>query len=80
MKIHNLHPWDVSPKEAIRLQEEVLRTRDGVKPVLVSPGHKIDVDTAIRLTLACTTRYRLPETTRLAHLLVTRMRRRLASA
>lgn len=56
----------------------VLRTRDGVKPIFVSPGHKIDVDTALRLTLACTTRYRLPEPTRLAHLLATRMRRRFA--
>lgn len=52
----------------------VLRTRDGIKPIFVSPGHKIDVDTALMLTLACTTRYRLPEPTRLAHLLATRMR------
>ena len=78
MKIHNLHPWDVSPKEAVRLQGAVLRTRDGIKPIFVSPGHKIDVDTALSLTLACTTRYRIPEPTGLAHLLVTRMRRRLA--
>ncbi|MDP2993313.1 MAG: endonuclease V [Deltaproteobacteria bacterium] len=70
----------MSPKEAVRLQGAVLRTRDGVKLVFVSPGHKIDVDTALRLTLACTTRYRIPEPTRLAHLLVIRMRRRLASA
>lgn len=52
----------------------VLRTRSGVKPIFVSPGHKIDIGTALKLTLACTTRYRLPEPTRLAHLLVNRMR------
>ena len=45
----------------------VLRTRSGVKPLYVSIGHRVSLATAIRLTLACTTRYRLPETTRQAH-------------
>ncbi|MEU7790727.1 endonuclease V [Amycolatopsis sp. NPDC049159] len=44
----------------------VLRTQDGVKPVYVSAGHRIDLAHACRLTLALTARYRLPETTRLA--------------
>jgi deoxyribonuclease V len=44
----------------------VLRTRPGVKPVYVSPGHRITLPMAIRFVMACTTRYRLPETTRLA--------------
>ena len=42
----------------------VLRTRDGVKPVYVSAGHRIGLAHACRLTLALTPRYRLPETTR----------------
>ncbi|WP_206797780.1 endonuclease V [Amycolatopsis sp. MtRt-6] len=42
----------------------VLRTQDGVKPVYVSAGHRIDLAHACRLTLALTPRYRLPETTR----------------
>ena len=50
----------------------VLRTRIGVKPVYVSVGHRISLATAIDYVLRCTTRYRLPETTRHAH--------RLASA
>lgn len=50
----------------------VLRTRDNVKPLFVSPGHLCDHESAIRLTLAATTIYRLPEPTRLAHQLVTR--------
>jgi len=50
----------------------VLRTRAGVKPVYVSVGHRISLATAIDYVLRCTTRYRLPETTRYAH--------RLASA
>lgn len=45
----------------------VLRTRPGVKPVFVSPGHRVSLETAISFTLACTPRYRLPETTRLTH-------------
>lgn len=45
----------------------VLRTRPGVKPLYVSGGHRVSLETAIALTLACTPRYRLPETTRAAH-------------
>jgi deoxyribonuclease V len=45
----------------------VLRTRPGVKPLYVSGGHRVSLETAIALTLACTRRYRLPETTRAAH-------------
>ena len=45
----------------------VLRTRRGVKPVYVSVGHKIDLETATSFVMACTTKYRLPETTRWAH-------------
>ena len=44
----------------------VLRTRDGVKPLYVSIGHRVSLDTAIDYVLRCTTKYRLPETTRLA--------------
>jgi len=45
----------------------VLRTREGVHPVYVSIGHRITLASAIRYVLACTRRYKLPETTRLAH-------------
>lgn len=45
----------------------VLRTRDGVKPLFISPGHRISHASAVKWVLACTTRYRLPETTRHAH-------------
>ena len=45
----------------------VLRTRPNVKPLYISPGHRISLDTAIHYVMACCTRYRLPETTRHAH-------------
>lgn len=44
----------------------VLRTRSGVRPVYVSVGHKISLNTAIGFVMSCVTRYRLPETTRWA--------------
>ncbi|OKH37135.1 endonuclease V [[Phormidium ambiguum] IAM M-71] len=44
----------------------VLRTRSGVKPVYVSSGHRVSLTTAIDYVLRCTTKYRLPETTRWA--------------
>lgn len=43
-----------------------LRTRDGVKPVFVSVGHRVSLDHACAHTLALTPAYRLPETTRRA--------------
>ncbi|MEU7628493.1 endonuclease V [Nocardia sp. NPDC049220] len=41
-----------------------LRTRTAVKPVFVSVGHRIDLDTACAQVLAITPHFRLPETTR----------------
>jgi deoxyribonuclease V len=45
----------------------VLRTRAGVAPLYVSIGHRVSLEAAVRWVKACTTRYRLPETTRWAH-------------
>lgn len=45
----------------------VVRTRDKVKPVFVSPGHKISLETAREFVLRMALKYRLPEPTRLAH-------------
>jgi deoxyribonuclease V len=45
----------------------VLRTRAGTKPLFVSVGHRVGLDSAIAWVMACTRRYRLPETTRWAH-------------
>lgn len=45
----------------------VLRTRAHVKPVYISAGHRIDLESALALTMRCTTRYRLPEPIRAAH-------------
>jgi deoxyribonuclease V len=44
----------------------VLRSKDNVKPLFISPGHRVDQDTAIDITMHCLTKYRLPEPTRIA--------------
>lgn len=49
---------------------EVVRTRDKVKPVIVSIGHLIDLESAVNLVLECGGGYRLPEPTRQADRLV----------
>jgi deoxyribonuclease V len=54
----------------------VLRTRDRVKPLFVSPGHLCDLEGAIAAVLAATRGYRLPTTTRMAHDYVNELRRR----
>jgi deoxyribonuclease V len=54
----------------------LLRTRARVRPVYVSAGHRISLQTALHYVLACTTRYRLPETTRQAHRLASQMKDR----
>ena len=52
----------------------VLRSRTGVRPIYVSPGHKIDLEGALNLVESCLLRYRLPEPVRLAHILSNRLR------
>jgi deoxyribonuclease V len=52
-----------------------LRTKARVKPVFVSPGHRIGLSSAIAVTLGCCRGYRLPEPTRKAHLLVNKIRK-----
>ncbi len=52
----------------------VVRTRSDVKPVFISVGNKCLLDDAIKITLACTTSYRLPEPTRIAHQMVSKLR------
>jgi deoxyribonuclease V len=44
----------------------VLRTKDRTKPVFVSPGHRIDLETALEIALSCSMGLRVPEPTRLA--------------
>ena len=53
----------------------VLRTRDRVAPLFVSPGHRCDLEGAVSLVMATTRKLRLPIPTRLAHDYVNEVRR-----
>ncbi|HET7458768.1 MAG TPA: endonuclease V [Gemmatimonadaceae bacterium] len=55
-----------------------IRLKANVAPVYVSPGHRMDVDTAVEVVLAVSAGYREPETTRRAHRLVNELRRGVA--
>jgi deoxyribonuclease V len=50
----------------------VLRSKLGVRPLVVSPGHRVSLASAPALVMACVTRFRLPEPTRLADRLASR--------
>ena len=54
----------------------VLRTRRGVKPLFISPGNRITLYESVKIVLECCRKYRMPEPTRQAHLLVSGLRRR----
>ncbi len=45
----------------------VLRTRANTRPLFISVGHRLGLTEAVEIVMHCTTKYRLPETTRAAH-------------
>ena len=53
----------------------VVRTKDRVKPVFVSQGHRVSLERAVEIVLQCARRYRIPEPIRRAHILVNKMRK-----
>ena len=53
----------------------VLRTQKGIRPVFVSIGHRVNLSSAVKLVLACCTRYRIPEPTREADIEVAKLKR-----
>ena len=52
-----------------------LRTKKNVAPVYISAGHRMDLNSAVELTLRSVSKYRQPEPTRQTHLLVNQLRR-----
>src|SRR5688500_4706464 len=54
----------------------VLRTKTNTRPLFISIGHKVDLDSARKLVMACVTRYRIPEPTRQADIEVAKLKAR----
>ncbi len=63
----SMSPLTVQRKDHTEIIGMVLRTRQNVKSVYISPGNHATVESAVELILRCTTRYRLPEPIRAAH-------------
>ncbi len=57
-----------------------LRTKDGARPLFISPGHKTDLDSSLRLTLACTRHFRIPEPLRCADMLSKQIKKSMKEA
>ncbi|MCD6062412.1 MAG: endonuclease [Flavipsychrobacter sp.] len=69
-------PFSTSPM--VHREETIgtaLRTKINCKPVFVSPGHLITLTESVDIVKKCTRKYRIPEPTRLAHLLVNKVRK-----
>ena len=58
----------------------VLRTRDRVRPIFVSTGHRVGLRTAVEIEIACSPRYRVPEPTRRADALAGEFKRSMTEA
>ena len=56
----------------------VLRTRDDIKPLFVSPGHKTDLQASLDIVLNCISKYRIPEPLRRADFLSRQIKQKLS--
>ncbi|MCX7990837.1 MAG: endonuclease V [Proteobacteria bacterium] len=52
----------------------VLRTKVNVKPLFISPGHLVDIESSVRIIISLIGKYRLPEPVREAHLYGNKLR------
>ncbi len=66
-------------KEGEEILGAVLRTRREVKPIFISPGHKINLPNSIEIVLKCIIKYRLPLPVREAHIFVNQIRNNLTT-
>jgi len=54
-----------------------LKSQTGSKPIIVAPGHKVSLDTSLKLIRTCIHKHKLPEPTRIAHLCANKIKRDL---
>ncbi len=53
----------------------VLRTKKNIKPIFISPGHMIDIDSSVKIILKLTEKFKLPEPIRSAHIFAEEVKR-----
>jgi len=53
----------------------VLRTRNNVRPIFVSPGHLVDIESSVEIVMSCVSGFRVPEPLRTADRLSKKMKR-----
>ncbi len=63
-----------------QLAGAVVRTRESKKPIFVTQGHKVSIQTAVKIVLQCSPKYRMPEPLRQAHMLARKMAQSLSAA
>jgi deoxyribonuclease V len=61
--------WDGNEQVGV-----ALRSKPDCKPLYISPGHGITIGQSLEIVSKCIRRHRVPEPTRLAHLLVNKVR------
>ncbi len=51
------------------------KSKNGCRPLIVAPGHRVSLGTALAIVKSCIRRHKLPEPTRLAHLCANKLKR-----
>jgi deoxyribonuclease V len=76
---HEPLPLEKGSCEPLFHEEEqlgiALRSRTNVNPIFISPGHRVSFDDAYNIIMQTLPKYKLPETTRMAHLWANKLRR-----
>jgi deoxyribonuclease V len=51
-----------------------LVSKKGTRPIYISPGHRVSLESSLEITQHCIKKHKLPEPTRLAHILADSMK------
>ncbi len=75
--------WERGAQDPLLFQEKIIgavvRTRDHVRPLFISPGHKVSLKNAVEIVLQTTRGFRIPEPLRRADFLSKRVKREFST-
>jgi deoxyribonuclease V len=73
-----VRPRQVGEAQVITYHDKVvgyyLKSKAACKPIIIAPGHRISLDTSLKLIKSCLHRHKLPEPTRMAHLYANKLK------